>query len=69
MIDHEVARNSGNWKYLAGVGADPRGGRHFNLAKQAAEYDPDGVFTAKWGGNRPRQPKYVTDAADWPLKN
>jgi deoxyribodipyrimidine photo-lyase len=68
LVDHDVASNYGNWQYLAGVGADPRGGRHFNLDKQAAEYDPEGAFTAKWGGNRPRQPRYVTDAADWPLK-
>ena len=32
-----------------------------------ATYDPDGVFTAKWEGERPTQPRYVTDAADWPL--
>ncbi|PLW81165.1 DASH family cryptochrome [Kineobactrum sediminis] len=67
LIDYDVGSNYGNWQYIAGVGADPRGGRHFNLAKQAAEHDPDGLFTAKWGGNRPSQPLYVTDAADWPM--
>ena len=35
LIDFDVASNYGNWQYLAGVGADPRGGRHFNLEKQA----------------------------------
>ena len=29
--------------------------------------DPDGTFIAKWEGDRPPQPDYVTDAADWPL--
>jgi len=67
LIDFDVASNYGNWQYIAGVGADPRGGRHFNLEKQAAQHDPEGLFTAKWGGVRPRQPDYVTDAADWPL--
>ena len=67
LIDYDVASNYGNWQYLAGVGADPRGGRHFNLDKQAAQHDPDGLFTVKWEGHRPSQPRFVTDAADWPL--
>jgi deoxyribodipyrimidine photo-lyase len=67
LIDFDVASNYGNWQYIAGVGADPRGGRHFNQEKQAAEYDPEGIFTAKWDGHQPTQPRYVTDAADWPL--
>jgi len=67
LIDYDVASNYGNWQYIAGVGADPRGGRAFNIAKQTQMYDPDGVFTAKWDGNQPAQPDYVTDAADWPL--
>ena len=67
LIDYDVGSNYGNWQYIAGVGTDPRGGRHFNLEKQTAEHDPDGQFTTKWGGYRPTQPEYVTDAADWPL--
>ncbi len=67
LIDYDVASNYGNWQYIAGVGADPRGGRAFNIEKQTAQYDPDGEFIAKWDGHRPHQPDYVTDAADWPL--
>ena len=67
LLDYDVASNYGNWQYLAGVGADPRGGRHFDLDKQARQFDPEGSFTLKWDGHRPPQPKYVTDAADWPL--
>ncbi len=67
LIDYDVGSNYGNWQYIAGVGCDPRGGRRFNQAKQAAEHDPEGLFTTKWGGQRPKQPLYVTDAADWPL--
>jgi len=67
LIDHDVASNYGNWQYLAGVGADPRGGRHLDLARQAAAHDPEQLFTTKWGGFRAPQPDYVTDAADWPI--
>ncbi len=67
LLDYDVASNYGNWQYLAGAGADPRGGRHFDLDKQTSQFDPDGLFTEKWGGYRPAQPEYVTDAADWPL--
>jgi deoxyribodipyrimidine photo-lyase len=67
LIDFDLPSNYGNWRYIAGVGCDPRGGRHFDIEKQARQYDPDGVFTAKWGGVRPSQPRFVTDAADWPI--
>ncbi|EAQ98472.1 DASH family cryptochrome [Congregibacter litoralis] len=67
LIDYDVGSNYGNWQYIAGVGADPRGGRAFNIEKQTAQYDPDGVFIAKWDGERAAQPMYVTDAADWPI--
>jgi deoxyribodipyrimidine photo-lyase len=67
LMDYDVASNYGNWQYLAGVGADPRGGRRFNQDKQRETHDGDGRFIAKWEGERPYQPHYVTDAADWPL--
>ena len=67
LIDFDVASNYGNWQYIAGCGADPQGGRHFDLDWQTARYDPDGRFVAKWRGVRPSQPEFVTDAADWPL--
>lgn len=67
LLDYDVASNYGNWQYIAGVGADPRGGRHFNLQKQTTDHDPQGVFVAKWDGVQPTQPRYVADAADWPI--
>jgi deoxyribodipyrimidine photo-lyase len=67
LLDYAVASNYGNWQYIAGAGADPRGGRHFDLEKQAREHDPAGTFVAKWGGHRPSQPEYVNDMADWPI--
>ena len=67
LIDYDVGSNYGNWQYIAGVGSDPRGSRQFNLAKQAAQYDPDETFTRKWDGFRPPQPEHVVDGADWPI--
>lgn len=48
LIDYDVCSNWGNWAYLAGVGNDPRTNRYFNIAKQAAAYDPDGDFQRLW---------------------
>ncbi len=48
LIDFDVHSNQGNWAYIAGVGTDPRGGRHFNLDKQAREHDPDGAYRRRW---------------------
>ncbi|MEN2751180.1 DASH family cryptochrome [Psychrobacter sp. FBL11] len=52
LIDYDVASNWGNWQYLAGVGADPRGCRQFNLDKQTQQYDPQGDFINKWQGSK-----------------
>lgn len=51
LIDYDVGSNWGNWQYLAGVGADPRGCRQFNLYKQTQQYDHKGAFIKKWQGN------------------
>lgn len=48
LIDHSAASNWGNWAYVAGVGNDPRDNRHFNVLKQALEYDPNGDFVRLW---------------------
>lgn len=48
LMDYDCATNWGNWQYLAGVGTDPRGKRHFNIDKQQAEHDPNGTFTRFW---------------------
>lgn len=67
LLDYDVAANWGNWQYVAGVGADPRGGRHFNLAKQAAEYDPDGSFVAQWAPTIFAPTLDSVDMVDWPI--
>lgn len=67
LIDYDVASNWGNWQYIAGVGCDPRGGRHFNLHKQAMSYDPQGKFIDAWRGQSNNSLLDSTDAADWPI--
>lgn len=65
LIDYDVASNWGNWQYLAGVGADPRGSRKFNLDKQTQQYDPEGKFIKKWGGNDDATVLDSVDMVDW----
>lgn len=48
LIDYDVYSNQGNWLYISGGGTDPRGGRRFNLAKQAAMHDPQGEYRMRW---------------------
>lgn len=48
LLDFDVHSNTGNWLYIAGRGTDPRGGRAFDLARQAKQHDPDGVYQAMW---------------------
>ena len=67
LVDYDVGSNWGNWQYLAGVGADPRGKRHFDLAKQARTYDPDSDFVRAWDGHPPDAPLDSVDAVDWPV--
>jgi deoxyribodipyrimidine photo-lyase len=67
LLDYDVAVNWGNWQYLAGVGADPRGQRHFNLEKQAQLFDPAGDYVKQWQGQKTLSCLDSLDAADWPL--
>ena len=68
LLDYDVAVNWGNWQYLAGVGADPRGQRHFDIEKQTRQYDPDYVFIKQWGGDIHPTAIDSVDAADWPIE-
>ncbi|MGR5147086.1 DASH family cryptochrome [Photobacterium alginatilyticum] len=67
LIDYDVASNWGNWQYLAGVGADPKEHRHFNLQKQTEIYDPNHNFIRKWRGDQTDGNLDAVDAADWPI--
>ena len=69
LVDYDVASNWGNWQYLAGVGMDPRGKRHFDIEKQTAIYDPNNIFIKKWSGKTDISAMDSVDAADWPIIN
>jgi len=67
LIDYDVASNWGNWQYLAGVGADPRGHRKFDLDKQTKIYDPQQAFIKAWQGKESCNPLPNRDYYDWPV--
>ena len=67
LIDYDTASNWGNWQYLAGVGADPRSHRRFDLVKQTNIYDPKRVFIERWYGDNLDDSLDSVDAADWPV--
>lgn len=69
LLDYQVSVNWGNWQYIAGVGVDPRGGRHFNLNKQQQVHDPDKRYIRRWCGDQDftQQGPDSVDAADWPI--
>lgn len=67
LVDYDVASNWGNWQYIAGVGMDPRGGRHINIDKQTRQFDPDGRFVRCWHGEVSSTQLDSVDAADWPI--
>merc|ERR1711871_1345439 len=48
LLDHDVGSNWGNWNYAAGVGADPREDRYFNIVKQGNDYDPQAEYIRTW---------------------
>eukprot|EP01041_Mallomonas_annulata_P003815 gene3815-7597_t len=48
LLDYDVCSNYGNWQYVAGVGSDPREDRHFNIVKQARDYDPNAQYIRLW---------------------
>lgn len=66
LLDYDVASNWGNWQYIAGVGVDPRGGRHFNLDKQTQMFDSNGDFIRRWQGQGDGAALDSVDAVDWP---
>lgn len=48
LLDYDVTSNYGNWQYIAGIGADPRGFRIFHIHKQQKQYDPTESYIRKW---------------------
>jgi deoxyribodipyrimidine photo-lyase len=69
LIDFDLGSNWGNWQYLAGVGADPRGHRQFDLEKQTHIYDPKQQFIHRWQGQCDNLPLDSIDPSDWPINS
>lgn len=67
LLDYDVASNWANWQYLAGVGANPRGSRQFNLEKQTQHYDPNSEFIQKWQGDIDTIHADSIDITGWPI--
>ncbi len=68
LVDYDPCSNFGNWQYIAGVGADPQGGRHFNLEKQAATWDADFAYRDQWAKSEPPASIDSLDYYDWPIE-
>lgn len=49
LLDFDVFSNQGNWLYISGHGTDPRGGRHFDIRRQIAQYDSNSHYRRCWG--------------------
>jgi deoxyribodipyrimidine photo-lyase len=71
LLDYEVGSNWGNWQYIAGVGSDPRGGRHFDLQKQTELFDADGSYRARWLADSAATEFDVDtlDPSGWPIEH
>jgi deoxyribodipyrimidine photo-lyase len=49
LIEDDVALASGNWQWIAGVGADmAQYPRIYNPERQRRRYDPSGVYVRRW---------------------
>ncbi|MFK7788333.1 MAG: DASH family cryptochrome [Phycisphaeraceae bacterium] len=64
LIDYCPAANWGNWAYSAGVGADPRGFRGFDVVSQARRYDPDGKYAECWLSDRSERIQPLVNPSD-----
>ncbi|MFU8785366.1 DASH family cryptochrome [Aliidiomarina sp.] len=52
LLDYDPGSNYGNWQYIGGLAANPRGGSWFNIEKQANVYDTDGAYRALWASSQ-----------------
>jgi deoxyribodipyrimidine photo-lyase len=50
LLDGEPAQNTGNWQWIASVGADPAPAfrRMYNPARHQERFDPDGEYVRRW---------------------
>jgi deoxyribodipyrimidine photo-lyase len=58
LVEDEPALATGNWQWIAGVGADmAQYPRIYNPERQRRRYDPDGTYVRRW----------IPELADVPL--
>ena len=50
LLDGEPAQNTGNWQWIASVGADPAPAfrRMYNPARHQERFDPEGQYVRRW---------------------
>jgi deoxyribodipyrimidine photo-lyase len=48
LIDGDLADNAGNWQWVAGTGNSTRPNQVMNPLRQAARFDPDGVYVRRY---------------------
>jgi deoxyribodipyrimidine photo-lyase len=50
LLDGDPAQNTGNWQWIASVGADPAPAfrRMYNPARHQERFDPDGAYVRRW---------------------
>jgi deoxyribodipyrimidine photo-lyase len=64
LVDADLANNTLGWQWVAGSGADAAPyHRIFNPGTQAARFDPDGAYAARWLDDGPR-PDPIVDHAE-----
>lgn len=60
LIEDEPALASGNWQWIAGVGADLAAyPRIYNPVKQARRFDPAGAYVRRWIAELSARPDYA----------
>lgn len=64
LVDYDVTSNWGNWNYVAGVGADPRENRYFNILRQAKMYDCEGRYVKHWLAPIATLPEHIVHQPD-----
>ena len=57
LLDYNVSSNIGNWRYVSGVGNDPRDNRIFNVVKQGLDYDKSTEYITRWLPQLAKLPK------------
>lgn len=75
LVDGDLASNTGNWQWVAGTGADPRGNRVLNPLRQAERFDPGGDYVrrhipelAHVPGRTVHRPWLLAAALDYPSR-